>query len=152
MSYRADASYWGVISGPKADCEAILRTMQERDIVPTYLDTPEGIQPNDGAGQDMATIRLEVPGGSMERWSDADETFARLASNFPSLDITLEEKCEEPSFPDCKFTYIKGERQDPQYGRILGVDDVDAVTVARCVAYLRECGQSAAANMLAARF
>lgn len=152
MSCKADASYWGVIKGPKPACEDILKTMKERDIIPTYLDAMDGVQPDEDSGQNMATIQLEVPSGSMGQWTEAEQTFTRLAADFPSLVITLDEQCEEPCFPARRFTFINGELKETKYGRILDVDDVDAVTVAACIDYLRECGESGAADMLAAHF
>lgn len=152
MSYKPLCSYWVTASGPRPDCEALLRAMEEQNIIPDYLHTLEGVQLNEAAGQDMAFVELEAPNGSMDQWGDVEEVFARLASKFTSLDFKVREQCEEPFEPTRDLLFFKGGQQDTAWGRILAPDDADSVTVALCVDYLRSIGQTEAANMLATRF
>ena len=152
MSYKPLCSYWATASGSRPDCEALLRAMEEQNIIPDYLHTPEGIQLNEAAGQDMAFVELESPNGRMDQWGDVVEVFARLASKFTSLDFKVREQCEELFEPTRDLLFVKGVQQDTAWGRILAPDDTDSVTVALCVDYLRSIGQTEAANMLATRF
>ena len=82
------------------------------------------------------------------KWDGVDDVFAKLAKAFPDLEITIDEACEEPSFPSRTLMFKNGRLEKTLWGRTLEPEQYDRVTVNAIINALRAANMSEAADYI----
>ena len=93
-------------------------------------------------------IMYSIEQGSMPKWDGVDDVFAKLAKAFPDLEITIDEACEEPSFPSRTLIFKNGKLEKTLWGRTLEPEQYDRTTIDAIISALRAANMTEAADYI----
>ena len=133
------ASYFVTIDGNVKRLSDADEYIREHNILPDYLDTYE--ETDEG-------IMYSIEQGSMPKGDGVDDVFAKLAKAFPDLEITIDEACEEPSFPSRTLMFKNGRLEKTLWGRTLEPEQYDRTTIDAIISALRAANMTEAADYI----